>query len=69
MSRVAVIGAGAFGTALACVVRRAGSEAVIWARDPTIADSILDRLVHNAHRIDLKGSSLRKNRSGKHTEK
>ncbi|MCK5621170.1 MAG: NAD(P)-dependent glycerol-3-phosphate dehydrogenase [Alphaproteobacteria bacterium] len=40
MSRVAVIGAGAFGTALACVVRRAGSEAVIWARDPAIADSI-----------------------------
>ncbi|MBE9554078.1 MAG: NAD(P)-dependent glycerol-3-phosphate dehydrogenase [Proteobacteria bacterium] len=40
MSRVAVIGAGAFGTALACVVRRAGSEAVVWARDPSIADSI-----------------------------
>ena len=40
MSRVAVIGAGAFGTALACVVRRAGSEAVVWARDPAIADSI-----------------------------
>lgn len=40
MSRVAVIGAGAFGTALACVARRAGSEAVIWARDPAIADSI-----------------------------
>ena len=40
MSRVAVIGAGAFGSALACVVRRAGSEAVIWARDPAIADSI-----------------------------
>ena len=40
MSRVAVIGAGAFGTALACVVRRAGPEAVIWARDPAIADSI-----------------------------
>lgn len=28
--------------------------------DPTIADSILDRLVHTAHRIDLKGPSLRK---------
>ena len=28
--------------------------------DPTIADSILDRLVHNAHRIDLKGPSVRK---------
>lgn len=33
--------------------------------DPTIADSILDRLVHNAHRLELKGSSLRKRRSGK----
>jgi DNA replication protein DnaC len=33
--------------------------------DPTIADSILDRLVHNAHRIDLEGESLRKNRQGR----
>ena len=30
--------------------------------DPTIADSILDRLVHNAYRIELKGESLRKQR-------
>jgi len=28
--------------------------------DPTVADAILDRLVHNAHRITLKGESLRK---------
>jgi len=28
--------------------------------DPTIADAILDRLVHNAHRLTLKGESLRK---------
>lgn len=28
--------------------------------DPTIADAILDRLVHNAHRINLKGGSMRK---------
>ena len=28
--------------------------------DPTIADAILDRLVHNAHRLTLKGDSLRK---------
>lgn len=28
--------------------------------DPTIADSILDRLVHNAYRIELNGESLRK---------
>src|SRR3984893_10568581 len=33
--------------------------------DPTIADSILDRLVHNAHRIELQGESMRKNRGGK----
>jgi DNA replication protein DnaC len=32
--------------------------------DPTIADAILDRLVHNAHRINLKGTSMRKKRSG-----
>jgi DNA replication protein DnaC len=28
--------------------------------DPTLADAILDRLVHNAHKIDLKGDSMRK---------
>lgn len=32
--------------------------------DPTAADSILDRLVHNAHRIDLAGESMRRNRGG-----
>jgi DNA replication protein DnaC len=31
--------------------------------DPTYADAILDRLVHNAHRIDLTGDSLRRRRS------
>ena len=28
--------------------------------EPTIADAILDRIVHNAHRLKLKGDSLRK---------
>jgi DNA replication protein DnaC len=28
--------------------------------DPTIADAIMDRLIHNAHRIQLKGGSMRK---------
>jgi DNA replication protein DnaC len=32
--------------------------------DATVADSILDRVVHNAHRIDLKGESIRKTRAG-----
>jgi DNA replication protein DnaC len=32
--------------------------------DPTLADSILDRLVHNAHRIELRGESMRQKRGG-----
>ena len=32
--------------------------------DPTLADAILDRLVHNAHKIELKGESMRKVTSG-----
>jgi len=31
--------------------------------DPTVADGILDRLVHNAHRIEMRGESMRKSRS------
>jgi DNA replication protein DnaC len=31
--------------------------------NPTLADAILDRLVHNAYRIELSGESLRKRRS------
>lgn len=29
--------------------------------DQTLADAILDRLVHNAHKINMKGDSMRKN--------
>ncbi len=28
--------------------------------NPTVADAILDRLVHNAHRLILTGESIRK---------
>lgn len=31
--------------------------------EPTLADAILDRLVHNAYKIELKGESMRKSRS------
>jgi DNA replication protein DnaC len=31
-----------------------------YLADPTIADAILDRLIHNAHRLRLKGPSRRK---------
>jgi DNA replication protein DnaC len=30
--------------------------------DPTLADAILDRLIHNAYRLNLKGDSMRKQR-------
>jgi DNA replication protein DnaC len=31
--------------------------------DPTLADAICDRLLHNAYKIELKGDSMRKNQS------
>jgi DNA replication protein DnaC len=31
-----------------------------YIADPTLADALLDRLVHHAHRIELKGESMRK---------
>lgn len=31
-----------------------------WLNDPTLADAILDRIVHTAHKIALKGESMRK---------
>jgi len=33
--------------------------------DPTVADSILDRLVHKAHRIEMRGESMRKAKTSK----
>ena len=33
--------------------------------DATVADAILDRLIHGAHRIELKGESMRKNKGNK----
>ena len=33
--------------------------------EQTIADAVLDRIVHQAHRLDLKGESMRKKRAAK----
>jgi len=33
--------------------------------DPTLADAILDRIVHSSHKIDLKGTSLRDTKKDK----
>jgi len=37
--------------------------------DPTIADGILDRLVHSAHRIEMRGESMRKKRNPPQTRR
>ena len=38
--RISVIGAGAFGTAMAVAAARAGNEVVLWAHDPDVARTI-----------------------------
>lgn len=40
MSHVGVIGGGAFGTAMACVLRRRGHLVTLWAREAEVVDSI-----------------------------
>jgi len=40
-----------------------------YLAEPTLADAILDRLVHNSHRIELSGESLRKKSAEKGSRK
>ena len=40
MKRLAVIGGGAWGSALAQTAARAGRAVALWARDPAIVDAI-----------------------------
>jgi glycerol-3-phosphate dehydrogenase (NAD(P)+) len=40
MRRIGIIGAGAWGTALAAAARRAGREVMLWAYEPEVADAI-----------------------------
>lgn len=40
MTRIAVFGAGAFGTALAAVWAQAGRDVVLWGRDPQVVEEI-----------------------------
>jgi len=39
-----------------------------WIGDPTIADAILDRLVNNAYKVELRGHSRRREKNDKTTE-
>jgi glycerol-3-phosphate dehydrogenase (NAD(P)+) len=43
LRRLAIIGGGAWGTALALVACRAGSDAVLWARDAEVVDAVNTR--------------------------
>jgi glycerol-3-phosphate dehydrogenase (NAD(P)+) len=40
MARVGIVGGGAFGTAMACVLRRSGHEVTVWAREPEVVAGI-----------------------------
>ena len=60
-ARIAVVGAGAWGTALANCAARAGREVTLWARDPAavrpalIATIGLTRLMRRARRAKRRG--------------
>ena len=41
LQRFAIIGAGAWGTALSLVARRAGRQAILWAREREVVEAIL----------------------------
>lgn len=55
MARVGVIGGGAFGTGMACVVRRSGHEVVLWAREPEVVAAINET---GANPVFLPGAPL-----------
>ena len=55
VGHIGVVGGGAWGTALACLARRAGRNVTLWSRDPSIAASIArDR----SNPVDLPGIPL-----------
>lgn len=43
MARVGIIGGGAFGTAMACVLRRGSHETTLWVREPELMEAISAR--------------------------
>lgn len=43
-----------------CVERSAYAQWHDMIGEPTIADAILDRIIHNAHRVALEGDSMRR---------
>jgi glycerol-3-phosphate dehydrogenase (NAD(P)+) len=55
MACIGIVGGGAFGTAMACVLRRAGHEVGLWAREPEVVQAINREA---ANPLFLKGVAL-----------
>jgi len=53
MQRVAVLGAGSWGTALSVHLSRVGHEVVLWARDPALASEIAARRANSIYLPDV----------------
>ncbi len=53
--KVAIVGGGAFGTAMACAARRAGLDVAVWAREPEVVEAINSR---RENPLFLKGIAL-----------
>ena len=47
--RIAIVGAGSWGTSLAIVAARAGHEVVLWSRDPQVVASINEQRVNSRY--------------------
>src|SRR2546427_318308 len=47
MTRIAVVGGGAWGTALADLLARKGEQVTLWAREPEVVESINQRHVND----------------------
>jgi glycerol-3-phosphate dehydrogenase (NAD(P)+) len=50
---IAIVGAGAWGTALAQTAARAGREVLLWARDPAVVSAIGQRHANPRHLSDI----------------
>ncbi|MGD8327203.1 MAG: NAD(P)H-dependent glycerol-3-phosphate dehydrogenase [Sphingomonadales bacterium] len=55
MTKISVIGGGAWGTALACVAAKAGNETQLWAREGEVVEAINER---HENEVFLKGVAL-----------
>lgn len=55
MARIGIVGGGAFGTAMACVLRRSGHEVTLWAREPEVVAALNET---RTNPFFLKGASL-----------